>query len=523
MNRTITVLAAIALLVGGLIFLSGSPGENRDVGTSQGEMQPQTAGDKILRLGVVGLPPVFGNPYRGTGVPTIYTYRAMFEGLTFVAENGDVKPLLATAWKQIDDLTWQFDLRRDVLFHNGTPFTAAAVVTAVDYLTGPDSGIEPIARDLGALESAEALDDHTVIIRTNVPSPLLPALVEALMIVEPNHWNSLGREVFALDPIGTGPFKLIDIGEAKATLAAHDTGWRPPQVDGLEIYALPDPSSRVQAILSDRIDIAVAMSRDDILAVETGGGRGDVGKTISVLGVSFVLSEIPADHPLQNRRVRQALNYAVNKDGYIEALFGGLTKAASQPSTPAGFGYNDDLAPYPYDPELARQILAEEGYPDGFNFIAEVTIGGGASLAPAYQQVAADLESVGVIMTLRTIPVQQLIRGIQEGDWKGQAFGMNYSSERTADSLRPLRLHSCIHRSPWYCDKALTAKIERAFATSDLTERQRLTEEVMADYRDNAPAIWMHEIVMFKALGPKVKNFRQDLTVLNYHEIDLAP
>lgn len=521
MKRIIVVLASLALLIGAVLFFGGSP----ETDQPQSNTQVATPADeqKILRLGVVGLPPTFGNPYRGTGVPTIYTIRTMFEGLTFVRENGEVEPLLATGWENVDDFTWKFDLRRDVVFHNGAPFTAAAVVAAVDYLTSPEANIEPIARDLGALQSAEAIGDHTVILRTEVAAPLLPALVEALLIVEPDHWQRLGRDAFALDPIGTGPFKLVEMSEAKATLTAHREGWRPPKVDKLEIYALPDPSSRVQAILSDRIDIAVAMSRDDILAVETGGGRGDVGTTISVLGVVFVLTEIPQDHPLQNRKVRQALNYAVNKDGYIDALFGGLTKAASQPSTEAGFGFNEDLEPYPYDPERARAMLAEEGYGDGFSFIAEVTIGGGASLAPAYQQVAADLEKIGVKMSLRTIPVQQLIRGIQEGKWKGQAFGMNYSAERTADSLRPLRLHSCIHRSPWYCDKELTAKVERAFGTSDLDERARLTKEVMADYRNNAPAIWMHEVIMFKALGPKVRNFRQDLTVLNYHEIDLAP
>lgn len=523
MNRTITILAGLAILIGAAIFFLGGPEGNRASTDNQTEPQSKPNAQKILRLGVVGLPPTFGNPYRGTGVPTIYTHRTMFEGLTFVREDGDVQPLLAQSWQQIDDLTWTFDLRQDVVFHNGAPFTANAVVAAVDYLTSPEANIEPIARDLGALESAEAVDDHTVILRTNVAAPLLPALVEALLIVEPDQWRSLGREAFATDPVGTGPFKLVELSEAKATLTAHREGWRPPQVDGLEIYALPDPSSRVQAILSDRIDIAVAMSRDDILTIETGGGRGDVGTTISVLGVVFVLSEIPPDHPLQNKRVRQALNYAVNKDGYIDALFGGVTKAASQPSTSAGFGYNEALAPYPYDPERAKKILAEEGYGEGFSFIAEVTIGGGASLAPAYQQVAADLENVGVMMSLRTIPVQQLIRGIQEGDWKGQAFGMNYSAERTADSLRPVRLHSCIQRNPWYCDEVLTAKIKQAFATSDLDERRRLTEEVMADYRNNAPAIWMHEVVMFKALGPKVRNFRQDLTVLNYHEIDLVP
>lgn len=498
-------------------------GERVDLPAEHSSTQSGGSESRTLRLGVVGLPPGLGNPYRGTGVPTIYTHRAMFEGLTFVTEDGAVEPLLATSWEMLDELTWRFDLRKDVLFHNGAPFTADAVVNAVDYLTSPAAGVEPIARDLGALDRAEAADDHTVIIHTDVPAPLLPAMMESLLIVEPDLWRRLGRDQFAREPVGTGPFKLHEWADAKATLMAHTEGWRPPQTDKLEIFAIPDASARVQAILSNRIDIAVAMSRDDILAIEAGGGRGDVGTTISVLGIVFILTGLEDGHPLLDKRVRQALNYGVDKDAYIAALFGNQTTAASQPATAAAFGFNRDVKPYPYDPDLARQMLAEAGYPDGFSFTAEVTIGGGASLAPAYQQVASNLLDIGVVMSLKTIPVQQLIRGIQEGEWRGEAFGMNYSAERTTDALRPLRLHSCIHRSPWYCDRTLSDKIETAFATSDLEARRSLTEEIMAAYHDEAPAIWMHEVIMYKALGPRVRNFRQDHTVLNYHDIEIVP
>ena len=522
MKKVVAALLILAV-VGGGFWLLRTPNQSGDTAAPVSTSAPQQTAKKTLRIGVVGLPPALGNPYRGTGVPTIYTYRSMFEGLTFVREDGTVDPLLATSWEPVDDLTWQFNLRRNVLFHNGAPFTADAVVNAIEYLTSPDAGIEPIARDLGALAGAEVVDDHTVVIRTHVPAPLLPALMEALLIVEPNLWRSLGREAFALAPVGTGPFKLAEWADAKATLTAHTEGWRPPQVDALEFYAIPDAAARVQAILADRIDIAVAMSRDDILAIESGGGRGDIGQTASVLGVVFLFSELEDGHPLLDKRVRQALNYGVNKESYIEALFGDSTAPASQPATASTFGFNRNVAPYPYDPERARALLAEAGYPDGFTFTAEVTIGGGASLAPAYQQVAANLLDIGVVMSLKTIPVQQLIRGIQEGEWRGEAFGMNYSAERTTDALRPLRLHSCIHRSPWYCDQALSDKILTAFGTSDLEQRRILTEEIMAAYHDEAPAIWMHEIVMYKGLGPHVRNFRQDHTVLNYHEIDLAP
>lgn len=523
LKRLLATGAIIAgVVVSAVWLLSASQTPRVDV-QSESTRPITEAAQTTLRLGVVSLPPALGNPYRGTGFPTIYTYRAMFEGLTALTSEGDVRPRLATSWERVDDLTWRFDLRRNVAFHNGAPFNADAVVFAVDYLTSDEGRIESVSRDLGVVASAAAVDEFSVYIRTHTPAPLLPALMESLLIVEPGQWTRLGREGFALEPIGTGPFKLVEWEEATAHLAAHTEGWRPPKVDALEILQLPDPSSRVQAILSERADIVISMSLDDTETIKASIGRGNVSKAASVLAISIIFPQLSPDHPLQDVRVRQALNYAVNKQSYIDAFFGGFNRPASQPTTAGVFGYNDTLAPYPYDPDRARALLAEAGYPDGFSFIAEVTIGGGASLGPSYQSVAADLLKVGVVMTLQRIPVQQLIRGIQEGSWRGQAFGMNYGAERTNDALRPLRLHSCINRNPWYCDETVSQMIDAAMMESDIDKRSALTRDIMRYYHEQAPAIWMHEGVQFSGLGPRVKNYREDYAVIAYDEIELTP
>ncbi len=520
-KRLTGIALAAALAIVGLVWLLGPTQKSAvvvmdDATVSSAQSEPLT-----LRLGVVSLPPALGNPYRGTGFPTIYTFRAMFEGLTHLSADGEVLPRLATSWQRIDDLTWQFDLRQDVVFHNGKPFAADTVVFAVDYLTSDAGRIESVARDLGVLASAETVSDYTVLIRSDPPAPLLPALMESLLIVEPDQWTRLGREGFALEPVGTGPFKMVEWGEAKASLVAHTEGWRPPKVDSLEILALPDASTRVQAILSERADIVISMSLDDIETIKASIGQGHISKNAGVLGVSIIFPQLAPDHPLQDVRVRQALNYAVNKQSYIDAFFGGYTQPASQPTIAGVFGYNESLEPYPYDPDRARALLAEAGYPDGFTFTAEVTIGGGASLAPSYQRVAADLLKVGVAMTLQTIPVQQLIRGIQEGDWRGEAFGMNFGAERTGDALRPLRLHSCINRSPWYCNETVDEMISAALQESDIEKRRLLTEDIMRYYHEQAPTIWMHEVVGFTGLGPRVKNYREDYAVIAFDEVEL--
>lgn len=516
-------VAAIALLATfiGWRYIGSQPASSPAAMPAASAVAPSTK-LKTLRVGVVTLPLDRGYPYNGTGVPTIYTFRAIFEGLTSVTNDGEVKPLLATSWEQIDPLTWRFKLREGVTFSNGVPFNADAVVFVVQHLTRPGAVIDAAARELAGIKSAEAEGPYSVLIKTNRAEPLLPAAVEQLVIVEPGQFQRLGKEGFAAEPIATGPFIVRNWSSAKVELDAFKQAWRAPKVDKLELIAIPETSARVQAILSNQVDVVVAMGHEDVLALEAAGATSYTTATNSVLAATFLLSKLPANHPLQDKRVRQALNYAVNKEAYIQALFGGLTRPASQATTPSGFGYNPAVAPYPHDPEKAKALLAEAGYPNGFTFTIEVTPAGGTALSETYQQVAADLAKVGVTMTIRAITVQQLLRGVQQGEWTGDAFNMNFSAERMLDALRPLRLHSCLGVSPWYCDKAVSAKIEQAFATGDIDARRKLTQEILAYYHDEAPVIWLHDVVNFEGLSKRVRNYRNDQTVIAYHLIDLA-
>jgi peptide/nickel transport system substrate-binding protein len=518
MKKALIAALIVGLAGGGWLMFGRAPAPDAVPAAA-----PSAAGaPKTLRVGVVALPPDRGYPYNSTGIPTIYTYRAIFDGLTFVTAEGTVEPFLATVWEQVDPLTWRFKLRENVTFSNGAPFTAEAVVFAVKHLTRPEAVVDAIARELSGLAGAEAEGPHSVLIRTSRPEPLLPAALEQLLIVEPGQFQSLGQQGFAEAPVGTGPFKVASWSDSRIDLAAFKDSWRAPKVDALEIIALPETSTRVQAVQSGQIDIAVALAYDSIAQLEQAGARMNVSYVTSTLGLTFILTRLPPDHPLRDKRVRQALNYALNKEGYIEALFGGMTRPASQPTTRSGFGYNPDVKPYPYDPEKAKRLLAEAGHANGFTFTAEVTNGGGAALAEVYQQVAADLARIGVNVVLRAITVPQLLRGVQQGEWNGEAFGMNFSSERVLDALRAVRLHSCLNRTPWYCDRALSAKIEQAYATGDLEARRKLTQEIMAAYHDEAPVIWLHEVAMFEGLSKRVRNYQVAHTVIRYDLIELA-
>lgn len=521
MQRWVALIAVIAAAALGWFLLrpeSGPPAERAQVASGG----PQVTSPKILRVGVVALPPSLGNPFAVTGVPGIYTITPMFDTLAAPDGEGVLKPSLALSWEQIDPLTWRFRLRDGVTFHNGVPFTADAVAFTVNHLATPEARIEPVARDVAQVESATVIDPLTVDIRTRTPDALLPNYIAVMPIVEPGQWQRLGREGFAREPVGTGPFKLVRFEAAKAVFEPHASHWRKPRVDGMEMIAIPDASSRVQAIQSGQLDIAVALGPDDVLAIKQFGGSYTIARTSGTLTMTLISSK--EGSPLRDVRVRRALNHAVDKQAIIDSLLSGETVVASQPAARITFGYNPALAPYAYDPAKAKALLAEAGFgPNNpLPLLMEVVVGGAANDAAMYQQIAQYWNDVGVAATIQSIPVQQLVKIVNAGDWKGDTFGMNYAPERTMDVLRPIRLHSCLQPVPWYCDERIMPTIRDAFAAPDIETRRRLTQDVMRFYHEEAASVFLHEIILFFGHAARVKNFREAQIVIAYEEIELV-
>lgn len=476
--------------------------------------------ETTLRVAVTSLPPAQGNPHTGTNVPTSYTWSAIFDGLTYVNDRGETEPALALSWQALAPTLWRFALRPGVRFSNGEPFDAEAVAATVRYLIGEGRAIGvSVAREIEDVVAIRVVDPMTVEIETAVPNPFLPAGMSTVRIVAPQQWATLGPEGFARAPVGTGPFAVERWDPARVTLRAFRESWRAPKIDRLVILQLADLSARVQGLQAGQVDIAVAVGPDDRLGVEAVGGRVLVRPGHNIFALSYIATK--PDSPFRDKRVRQALNYAIDAQAAIDGLLDGSTRRPSQPAPPMAFGYNPALAPYPYDPARARQLLAQAGYPNGFRFTAQLVVGGTAGDGPIMQQAALDLAKVGVTMDIRPMPSPQLIRGIQQGDWEGEAFGMDFGTAPTMDALRPMRLHSCAWRHPWFCDEALMPLIEQTRATFDLEERRRLTQELMAALRETAPGLLLFENVFHWGIAARVADFDADFGNLRYERITL--
>ena len=263
--------------------------------------------------------------------------------------SGDLQPLLSTGWRQTSPTAWTFDIRSGVTFSDGSPFTATDAAFAIDRAVNSDLqcnvdgyvfGDDPL--------TVAATDDTTLTVETVKPDPILPLRVSFIEIVP--RTTSTTEKV--REPIGTGPYAIQDweFGQ-KLTLARNDAYWGvKPTFARAEYQWRSEGSVRAAMITNDETDIATSLGPED--------GAED-------LGVPFQNNETTAlriqatEAPLNDMRVRQAINYAVNRTGIVKALFRGLGDPASQLIPSGVVGYNEGLPLWPYDIEKAKQLVAD--------------------------------------------------------------------------------------------------------------------------------------------------------------------
>jgi peptide/nickel transport system substrate-binding protein len=274
----------------------------------------------------------------------------------------------------------------------------------------------------------------------------------------------------------------------------------------------------VQALLAGRIDVAVALGPDEIGLIEDAGHRMLVAPEASMIILAFITTK---DSPLQDLRVRRALNHAVDKEEIVATLLAGKAAVATQTAPGNSFGYDPAIPAYAYDPALAKKLLAEAGHEKGFAMAAEI-YAGNSSFAPlVYQRVSSDLAKVGVQLDVRMVPIPKYAKGLHQGEWDGTGIGIDYNSSPSLDPLRGFLRHSCMWKAPWYCDETIMPLLKEALGTFDLDQRRELTKQVLRHQRDQAPGILLHEYIRFDGVAKRVRNFAIHIGFIPYHEIEV--
>jgi peptide/nickel transport system substrate-binding protein len=343
----------------------------------------------------------------------------------FEAGSTDLAPRLATSWEPNEPGdAWTFQLREGVTFHDGTAFDAAAVKFNFDRWNLPahpyafrDEGKSYVpfgwvfggpAEEGGILAGVDVVDEHAVRFRLTQPMPFLPTLLAAVyfQINSPAAVREAGLDYGTpgVGSVGTGPFVFSSWQEGDAIRAVRNEDyWNGPAgVEEVVFRGIRESTSRVAELRAGAIDIAVDLAPDELVTIE---GDPALETIISEadLNVGY-LAMHQANEPFDDRRVRRAIAHAIDRETIVEAFFGGLGVTAEDHLPPSVFGHGDPW-PYDYDPERARELLAEAGYPDGFEtelWYMPVSRPYYPAPQPIAEAMASYLADVGVSVELLT-------------------------------------------------------------------------------------------------------------------------
>jgi len=371
-----------------------------------------------LVIGLASEPTSIDPHYHNLG-PNNAFGRHIFSRLILQDENQQLTPGLAVSWEAIDDLTWEFKLREGVTFHDGNPFTADDVVFT--YERAPEVPNSPSSfATYTKGKTVVKVDDLTVHIKTETPYPLMANDVSTIPIISVEAGEGATTEDYnsGKAAIGAGPFKFVEyVPGDRIVVERNDDYWgEAPAWDKVTFKPIKSGPSRVAALLAGDVDLIESVPTTDIESL-----KGDdsinlpqgVSNRVIYLHLDHARSDSPfikakdggaIDNPLQSHQARMAISKAINRDAIVERVMENVAIKAGQLLPNGFFGVSPNLQPVDYDPEGAKALLAEAGYPDGF----QLTIHGpndryinDAKIAEAIAQM---LTRIGIETAVETMP-----------------------------------------------------------------------------------------------------------------------
>jgi peptide/nickel transport system substrate-binding protein len=282
---------------------------------------------------------------------------------------------LATSWRWIDDKTLELELRKNVTFHNGEAFDADDVVYTMNFVSRPDNGVVT-QQNVDWIAGAEKVGKHTVRILTKRPFPAAIEYLAGPVIIYPNEYHAkAGRQGMNERPVGSGPYRIVEHALGKHVRLERNPdyfkdGPKPqPKVNSVEIRFIPDAQTRIAEVLSGGVDMIMSVAHDQAQQMRATPNLQVVsGETMRIAFLQMNSMENSPAPQLRDIRVRKAIMHAIDRDAMTKFVVGKGSRVLHTVCFPAQFGCTDDGAPrYEYDPVKARLLLAEAGFPNGFD------------------------------------------------------------------------------------------------------------------------------------------------------------
>ena len=444
-----------------------------------------------------------------------------------------IVPGLAESWEvsKDDNTKWIFRLRRGVKFHDGTEFNADAVMWNWDAIKNKDAPqYDPrqasvVAQRITVMQSWRKLDDYTVEFTTSRPSSFVPYQVVYIFYVSPTQWEKVGRDWGALanNPAGTGPFKLARlVPRERAELEPNREYWdtpRIPKADRVVLLPMPEATTRLAALRTGQVDWIEVPPPDAIPGLRQAGFQITVRPYPHNWTHTLNLSRPPWD----NKLVRQAANYAVDREGICKSLLNDTCIPAIGEVYPGHPWFGNPKVRYEYNPAKARELLKQAGY-DGKDKRVKTsalisTSGSGQMLPlPMNEYVQENLREVGIDLELVTIEWNAMTQRSRQGFQHAEnahlgAMNVSYNFQEPQSAFVRF-FHSAsvppvgANRMP-YLNPEVDRLIEAAESEFDLDKQNQILAKVHEIIVDDAPWVFIVHDLNPRALSPKVKGFVQ--------------
>ena len=396
------------LLIVSMVLAACQSGNGEEAGTEGESAGESSGGSKTLVFGRGG-DSVSLDPSRVTDGESMKVAANIFETLiNFGEQDTTLQPGLAKEWEASEDgLTYTLQLEEGVKFHDGTDFNAEAVVKNFERWANGDADTFPYYQSMfggfkgdegHVIESVTAEGDHTVVFTLKRPqAPFLKNLAMTMFGIGSPEAFEADSEGFGENPVGTGPFKFVEWKRNDSiTIEKNEEYWKEglPKLDRVVFRSIPDNGARLNALITGDIDLADGINPSDQATISDDDHLQLFERpslNIGYLGMTVTRE------PFGDKLVRQAFNHAIDRQAIIDAFFEGAAEPAKNPIPPSIPAYNDSIEGYEYDPEKAKELLAEAGYPDGFEMelwampVPRPYMPDGAKVAEVIQKNLADI------------------------------------------------------------------------------------------------------------------------------------
>lgn len=433
----------------------------------------------------------------------------------------EVEPALAESWAVSDDgKTYTFKLRQGVKFHDGSDFNAEAVKFNFDRMLKEDhpfynTGPFPLSFNFSSIDAVNVLDEHTVEFKLKEPfAPFLSNLAYPTgLIVSPEEVKKYGKE-FGRHPSGTGPFKFAEWQSGQRVVVERNPDYwdTAPALEAVAFRPITDANTRVAEMMAGGLDVMVEVPPDNLATFKQ--------------DANFAVAEQAGPHvwftilnaksgPFADKKVRQAANYAVNKQGLVDNVLQGSATVAAGPIPPAFNWVENKTEPYPYDPEKAKALLAEAGASNP-EITFYVTEGGSGMLDPITMGAAiqADLQAVGFKVKIETYEWNTFLGRVNPGlEGKADMAEMAWMTN-DPDTVPYLTLRSDAlpdkggFNSGYYSNPKVDELVEKARSSTDQSERGKLYGEVQRIVHDDAPWLFVANWEQNAVTTAAVKGFK---------------